>query len=110
MNEDTLDRQLEQRALKEGWDIPAGKRAEVIRKTIERATCGDFEIEEAATRTLIMADALAIKRQQAEQRRLEAEHARKLQLIELAVKLGIVGNDDGGNRSQDSGPSTRAIG
>ena len=110
MNEETLARQLEQRALREGWDIPAGKREEVIQRTIERATCGDYEIEEAATRTLIMADALVIKRQQAEQRKLESEHARKLQLIELAVKLGIARNVGSGDRSPDSGASAGAIG
>ena len=92
MNLETLERKLEQRALREGWDMPEGTRKAVIAKTIDRATCGIPDIEEAATRTLIAADALTLKREAFEQRRLEAEHARKLQLIEAAVKLGLVGD------------------
>lgn len=96
MQLETLERKLEQRALREGWNMPDGVRARVIAKTVERATCGDPEIEEAATRTLIAADALELKRETFEQRRIEAEHVRKLQLIEAAVKLGLVSNATGG--------------
>lgn len=76
--------------------MPEGVRAQVIAKTVARATCGDPGIEEDATRTLIAADALELKRQVFEQRRIESEHARKLQLIEAAVKLGLVSNAVGG--------------
>ena len=105
MNLETLERKLEQRALREGWDMPEGTRQRVIEKTIARATCGDPDIEEAATRTLIAADALTLKREAFEQRRIEAEHARKLQLIEAAVKLGLVGDVGSGPGTIHSQPS-----
>lgn len=96
MKLELMEQKLEQRALREGWDMPAGVRERVIANTVERATCGIPETEEAATRTLIAVDALTLKREAFEQRRIEAEHARKLQLIEAAVKLGIIGDVGGG--------------
>jgi hypothetical protein len=90
MKLEKLEAQLEHRALKEGWDIPHHKRTEVIAKTIERATCGIPDVEEAATRTLIAMDAVQLKKESFEQKKREMEHARKLQLIEAAVKLGLV--------------------
>lgn len=106
MQPETLERKLEQRALREGWDIPAGERERVIAKTIARATCGDPDIEEAATRTLIAVDALELKRAEIERKRLEAEHARKLQLIEAAVKLGLVVDAGGSSGAIPSQPSS----
>jgi hypothetical protein len=55
----------------------------------------------AASKVLLAADALNEKKRIAEQKRLDAEHTRKLQLIELAVKLGIAGNDNGTARGLD---------
>ena len=95
MQLEMIEQKLEQRALREGWDIPPGKRKEVIARTIERATSGIPDVEEQATRTLLAADALALKREMFEQRRAEAEHARKLQYIELLVKAGLVVDDNG---------------
>jgi hypothetical protein len=90
MNIETLERKLEERSLREGWNLSPEKRKIVLQKTFERATCGDPEWEESATRTLIAAEALELKRQALEQRKAEAEHARKLQLIEYAIRCGLV--------------------
>lgn len=90
MNIDTMAAKLEHRALREGWCLPDDKRTEVMEKTFARATCGIPSVEEDATRTLIAAESLSLKRQQLEQKKLEAEHARKIKLIEAAIRLGIV--------------------
>ena len=102
MQVELIEQKLEQRALREGWNIPPGKREEVIARTIERATSGIPDVEEQATRTLLAADALALKREMFEQRREEAEHARKLQYIELLIKAGLVVDDNAGTGNVDT--------
>ena len=58
-----------------------------------------------AVRVLISADLADDKKAMAEQRRLEAEHARKLQLLELAIKHRLIANDGSATRGVDSEPS-----
>jgi hypothetical protein len=74
----------------------------LVEKTYQRAVSGIPEFEEAATKTIIAMDKRNQELRNEEQKRIESEHARKLQLIELAVKLGIAGNDQHGARAVDS--------
>lgn len=53
----------------------------------------------------MMADALNQKRHALREKKLALEHKRKLELIELAHKLGIVGNVGGTIGAVDSKPS-----
>jgi hypothetical protein len=92
VNEDTIADKLELRAIKEGWPITPEQRATIIERAMTRATCGDPDIEDRAAKILIAADLVNLKQKQLEQKTLEAEHARKLQLLEAAIRLGIVGD------------------
>lgn len=70
-------------------------RDELVQKLLRVVSLGDPDLTLAATKVFIAMDALNAKKREAEQRRLEAEHARKLQLIELAVRLGVVDSNSG---------------
>ena len=86
------DIRIATRAFNQGWRVSPRQRREIVRRALDRATCGDPDIEDKAGKLLLAIDKFNHSVHQAEQKRLEAEHARKLQLIELAVKLGIVVN------------------
>jgi hypothetical protein len=90
VNEQTLSDKLELRAINEGWPIKPEQRQEIIERAMIRATCGDPDIEDRAAKILIAADMVNLKRQQLEQKKFESEHARRIQLMEAAVKLGLV--------------------
>jgi len=90
VNEQTLSDKLELRAINEGWPIKPEHRKEIIERAMDRATCGDPELEDRAAKILLAADMVNLKRQQLEQKKLDAEHARRIQLMEAAVKLGLV--------------------
>ena len=92
MNEETIADKLELRAIKEGWPITPEQRATIIERAMDRATCGIPDIEDRAAKILLAADLVNLKRRQLEQKTIEAEHARKLQLLEAAIRLGIVGD------------------
>ena len=90
MNADTLADKLELRAIKEGWPVTDACRKTIIERAMDRATCGDPDIEDKASKIILAADMVNLKRRQVEQKQIEAEHARKLRLIEAAVRLGLV--------------------
>lgn len=90
MNADTMADKLELRAIREGWPVSAEQRKQIMERAMDRATCGDPDIEDKAAKIFLAADAVNLKRQQLEQKQFESEHARKLQLIEAAIRLGIV--------------------
>ena len=108
--ETVADIKLAGRAINSDWPVSSKIRESVIEKLLVILETGVPDFQIAASKVLLAADALNEKKRQAEQRKLEAEHARKLQLIELAVKLGIARNDSGADRSTNSGASTGAIG
>lgn len=87
------DIKLAARAFNEGWEVPADVRRTIIERAAIRAQCGDPEIEDHAGKLLLAIDKFNHAVLEAEQKRLDAEHTRKLQLIELAVKLGIARHD-----------------
>ena len=105
--ETVADQRLVSRAIREGWPVSEEMKKKLVAKTFERATSGVPEFEEAATKTLIAMDKRNQDLRAEELKRIEAEHARKLQLIELAVKLGLAGNDQPGARALDNLPSAR---
>jgi len=88
--ESVADIKLATRAFNQGWDVPAEVRRKVVERAAMRAECGDPEIEDHAGKLLLAIDKFNHSVSEAEQKRLEAEHARKLQLIELAVRIGAV--------------------
>ena len=92
MNVETMADKLELRAIRNGWPISDEKRQIIIDRAMTRATCGDPDIEDKAAKIVIAADLVNLKQQQLEQKQIEAEHARKLQLIEAAIRLGIAGD------------------
>lgn len=104
--ETAADIKLATRAFNHGWKISPRQRQEIVRRALDRATCGDPDIEDKAGKLLLAIDKFNHSVDQSEQKRLDAEHARKLQLIELAVKLGLVSNASpaaGAIPSQSSG-------
>lgn len=90
MNIETIADKLELRAIKEGWPVTNDCRKTIIDRAMVRAQCGDPDIEDKASKIILAADLVNIKRQQVEQKQIEAEHARKIRLIEAAVQLGLV--------------------
>jgi hypothetical protein len=100
--ETVADQRLVSRAIREGWPVSEEMKQKLVEQTYKRATGGIAEVEEAATKTLIAMDKRNQDLRAEEQKRIEAEHARKLQLIELAVKLGLAGNDQHGAGALDN--------
>ena len=87
------DLKLLHRAINGGWNVTDEMKKKSLANTAKLTEHPDPKIALLATKVLISADSADDKKALAEQRRQEAEHARKLQLIELAVKLGIAQPD-----------------
>lgn len=81
--------------MNEDWPIIKEQKESIVEKLMTIVEHGDPELQIAASRTLMMADALNQKRQALQEKKLALEQKRKLELIELAHRLGIVGNDGG---------------
>lgn len=103
--ETIADIKLATRAFNEGWQVSEEIRKRVITEAYKRATCGDPDVEDKAGKLLLAIDKFNHDVLEAERKRLDAEHARKLQLIETAVKLGLVNNVGGGAGAISSQPS-----
>ena len=95
------DIKLAGRSINEDWPVRPELRQSIIDQCQEIAESGDPELALAAMKVVLAADALNIRKREAEQKRQEAEHARKLQLIELAIRSGLVVNDDTAVRAMD---------
>lgn len=96
------DIKLAGRAINEEWPVTRDLRSQLITDLGMIASDGAPEMRIAAAKVILAADALNAKKREAEQKQLNAEHARKLQLIELAVKLGIARPDSDGTGIADS--------
>lgn len=81
--------------MNEDWPIAREHKESIVDQLLFLIANGKPEIKIAASRTLMMGDALNQKRRALAEKKLALEHKRKLELIELAHKLGIVGNDSG---------------
>lgn len=90
--ETIADLKLVARAVREGWPITDEIRKELVEKTLVRARCEDPKVAAKATDTFLTMDKRNQELRREEERRLAAEHARKLELIKIAVSCGLVGN------------------
>lgn len=99
------DIRLAGRAISEAWPVTSDVREEVVDKLIGILAGPDEKMSVAAARVLLAADALNVRKRMAEERLVQAEHERKRQLIEYAIKLGLTGDVGDGNRVIDSTPS-----
>jgi len=100
------DIKLAGRSINEDWPVKPELRQSIIDQCQEIAASGDPELALAAMKVVLAADALNTRKREAEQKRQEAEHARKLQLLELAIKHGLVADVGSGVRALDSSTST----
>ncbi len=105
------DVRLAGRAINDEWPVTPEIRQQVVDRLVYLQEFAEKEsVQIAAANALQAADALNIKKRAAEQRRLEAEHTRKVQLLDAAVKLGLVKPIGPGIGSVDSQPSERENG
>jgi hypothetical protein len=87
------DIRLVGRAMKEDWPVSPEVKAEVVEALREIISSGIPDLVIPASRALMAGDALNQRRRALEEKKLAAEQQRKLELIELAVKLGLVRDD-----------------
>jgi hypothetical protein len=100
------DWRLETRSENEGWPITQEHRKEAIDSALEDLRSEKPKVKDAARKYLLAVDLANMKKLESERKRIEAEHARKLQLIETAVKLGLVANVGIGTGAIPSKPSS----
>ena len=100
--ETVADFRIATMAFNHKFDVPEKLCKILVRKAAERATCGDPAIEDAAGKLLLAMAKFNHELNESEKKRIDAEHARKLQLIELAAKLGLVFNDQQRDGAADS--------
>jgi hypothetical protein len=87
------DIRLVGRAMKEDWPVSPEVKAEVVEALRDIIASGVPDFVIPASRALMAGDALNQRRRALEEKKLAAEQQRKLELIELAVKLGLVRDD-----------------
>lgn len=104
------DYKLESRAENNLWPVTDDHRKECVENALVDLNDENPKVRSAARDYLLAVDKANILKQVAEQRRIEAEHARKLQLLELAVKIGIVEDDGRAVGNSASVPSASRIG
>jgi hypothetical protein len=103
---DTIaDIRLIGRAMNEDWPVYKEQKEAIVKKLMTIVESNDPQMQIAASRALMAADALNQKRQALQEKKLEQEQKRKIELIDLAHKLGIVGHDSGSIGVVDSQPS-----
>lgn len=88
--------------MNEDWPIIREQKETIVDQLMFIIENGPPEMQIAASRTLMMGDALNQKRRALQEKKLALEHKRKHELIELAHKLGIIGDDRGSARVIDS--------
>jgi len=79
----------------EDWPITAEQKKSIVSKLMDIMESGIPDFQIPASRALMAADALNQQRQAMQEKKHEQEQKRKLELIALAHKLGIVGHDGG---------------
>ena len=94
---------MAQKALEQRWPIKQEYREALVKRLVRIIADPNSSAREvtSASKALIAADSV----NGAEDKNLEQEQKRKLELIELAHKLGIVGHDSGSIGVVDSQPS-----
>jgi hypothetical protein len=99
------DYRLETRAENGLWPVTQEHRQKTVDSAFRDLDDADPRVVDAARKYLLAVDNANDKKKELEQRRLDSEHARKLQLIELAVKLGIARPDTKPTGISDRGSS-----
>lgn len=94
---------MAQKALEQRWPIKQEYREALVKRLMRIIADPNSSAREvtSASKALIAADVVNV----AEDKNLEQEQKRKVELIELAHKLGIVGHDGGSIGVVDSQPS-----
>lgn len=87
------DIRLVGRSIKEDWPVSPEIKSEVVAALRDIVSSGVPDFVIPASRVLMAGDMLNQRRQAAEEKKLQQEQQRKLELIELAVKLGLVRDD-----------------
>ena len=84
---------MAQKALEQRWPIKPEYREALVRRLVRIIADPNSSAREvtSASKALIAADLVNV----ADDKNLEQEQKRKLELIELAHRLGIIGNDGG---------------
>ncbi len=82
------------RAIKEDWPVTPEIKSQVVEALRDIVSSGIPDLVIPASRVLMAGDMLNQRRRAAEEKKLQQEQQRKLELIELAIKLGLV-RDDG---------------
>lgn len=100
--ETIADIKLVGRAMNEGWPVSDEIKAEVVEALRSIIGSGDPDLIIPASRALMAADGLTQRERLAKEKKLDREHKRKIELIELAVKLGIIANEPGSVGALDS--------
>lgn len=103
--ESIADIRLIGRAMNEGWPVSSEVKNEVITALREIVNSGVPDLVIPASRALMAADGLTQRERLAREKTIDREHKRKLELIELAVKLGLVIDDNNSTGVVDSQPS-----
>ena len=96
------DVKLVGRSIAEDWPVDSSLRESVVSKLLDIVVGPDEKLAVAASRVLLAADALNIKKRIELEKIAQAEQERKRQLIEYAVKLGLVNNVIDGTGRMDS--------
>lgn len=91
--------------MNEGWPVSNEVKNEVVIALREIINSGVPDFVIPASRALMAADGLTQRERLAKEKTIDREHKRKLELIELAVKLGLVGDDNGSIGVVDSQPT-----
>jgi len=91
--------------MNEGWPVSEEIKAEVVAALRDIVGSGVPNLVIPASRALMAADGLTQRERQAQEKKLDRDHERKRELIELAVKLGIIANEPGAIGALDSQPS-----
>lgn len=101
------DYRLESRAERELWPVTQSHREECVENALIDLRDADPRVRKAARDYLLRVDEANDKKTELEQKRIADEHARKLQYIELLVKLGVVVDDGGPDRDLAKVSSTK---
>lgn len=88
--EGSSDARLITRALSEDWPVTSEMRFQALEFAARLISSGDPKLGKFGAEILLKADALNVKKRIEEQKIANQEQERKRQLIEYAVKLGIV--------------------
>lgn len=99
------DWRLEARSENENWPVSQDHRRRCVENALTDLQDANPRVRDAARKYLLAVDLANQRKQEAEQKRIEAEHAKKVQLIEYAIKLGLVNNVIDGASCMDSKPS-----